>query len=144
MKKILFSILLLIMVVSLVVSGCSRSSGETEKSDAEIVAATATVQANLASIPTDVPIRADGEDFKFAAANTSITYQVLGDVDTITNYYRTELEAQGWEKRGKSPETPLGGAITLLRIKPDKNISVTIQSIPESDHVRVLITLILK
>jgi hypothetical protein len=69
---------------------------------------------------------------------------VTGDLNTIVDYYRTELETQGWTKRGNSPENPIGDAMTLLRVKPDKNISVTIQGIPESDQVRVLITIILK
>ena len=130
------------MMLALV--GCSRPTDAVEKTDEQIVAATATTQANLASLPTDVPIHPEAEVLKFAASNTSISYLVTGDVDTIANYYRTELEAQGWTKRGNSPESPIGDALTLLRVKPDKNISVTIQAIPESDQVRVLITLILK
>ncbi len=143
MKKITL-VLILIMMIVLGVTGCGRPSAETGKTADEIVAATATVQANLDSLPTDIPIHPEAETLKFAASNTSISYIVTGDVDTITNYYRSELESLEWTKRGNSPESPIGGAITILRVKPDKNISVTIQSIPESDQVRVLITLILK
>lgn len=142
MKQV--TLILLSLLLLLALTACSRSTEETSKTDAEIAAATATTQANLSSLPADVPIHPEAEMLKFAAANTSISYIVTGDVETIANYYRTEMETQGWTKRGNSPESPIGGAITLLRVKPDKNVSVTIQSIPESDQVRVLITIILK
>ncbi len=143
MKRIIPAVLL-IMIFSFVLYGCSRASEDSGKSDAEVAAATATVQANLDSLPDDVPVHPNAEELKFAAQNTNISYIVLGDLDTLVEYYRAELEGQGWTKRGNSPENPIGDALTLLRIKPDKNISVTIQGIPESDHVRVLITLIIK
>jgi len=143
MKRIITAVLF-IMVMSFVLYGCSRPSEDTGKTDSEVAAATATTQANLDSLPTDVPIHPQAEELKFAAQNTNISYIVAGGLDANVEYYRTELEAQGWTRRGNSPENPIGDALTLLRVKPDKNISVTIQGIPESDKVRVLITLILK
>ena len=128
----------------LVRMGCSRPTDEPQKTEDELFAATTTAEANLAGLPTDVPVHPNAEQLRFAASNTSISYIVTGDLDTLVAYYRSELETQGWEKRGNSPESPIGDALTLLRVKPDKNISVTIQGIPESDQVRVLITLILK
>ena len=143
MKRII-PVILFIVVMSFVLYGCGRPAEETEKSDTEIVASTATTQANLDSLPADVPIHPQAEELKFAAQNTNISYIVSGGLQANVDYYRAELEAQGWTKRVNSPENPIGDAITLLRVKPDKNISVTIQGIPESDQVRVLITLILK
>jgi hypothetical protein len=127
----------------LAIYGCAKPQEET-KTDEQIAASAATVQANIDAIPTDVPIHENAIDLKFAAGNTYISYQVPGTVDEIVEYYRTELQTLGWEKKGNSPEAPLGGALTLLRSKPDKNISVTVQSIPESENVRVLITVIAK
>jgi hypothetical protein len=123
--------------------GC-RPAEVVGKTDEQLAAATAAVQENIAALPTDVPIHPLAEKLKFAAGNTYITYEVPGGMDTIIEYYRTELAGLGWEKKGNSPETPLGGALSLLRSKSDKNISVTIQSIPESEYVRVLITVIAK
>lgn len=122
--------------------GCARTPQEQGKTDEQIAAATATVQANLDSLPDDLPIHAEAENLKFAASNTYITYEVLGTVDEIVEYYRTELQAHGWEKKNNSPEAPIGGALTLLRSKPDKNLSITVQSIPDSEYVRVLINVI--
>lgn len=133
-----------LFLLSIALSACSRPADTNTKTDEQIVAATATTQANLNSVPDSVPIRADGENFKFAANNTYITYEVLGTVDEIVTYYRTEMEARGWEKKNNSAEEPIGGALTLLRSQPDMNISVTIQSIPDSEYVRVLITVIPK
>lgn len=143
MKRIIPAVLFII-VVSFVLYGCSRPAEDTGKTDTEVAAATATTQANLASLPADVPIHPEAEEIKFAAQNTNISYIVSSGLDANVEYYRVELEAQGWTRRGNSPENPIGDAITLLRVKPDKNISVTIQGIPESEQVRVLITLILK
>lgn len=125
-----------------ILSACSRPADAPLKTDEQLAAATATAQANIANLPEGLPIREDGVNYKFAAENTYITYEVLGTVDEIVAWYRTELEANNWEKKSNSSEQPLGGALTLLRSKPEMNVSVTIQSIPESEYVRVLITVI--
>lgn len=139
MAWLLFSLLLFIFAY-----GCTPAAEESGKTDDELAAATATAQANLSALPSDLPIHANAEKLKFAAGNTYITYEVAGSVDDIVAYYRTELETQGWEKANNSPEEPFGGSLTILRSKPDKNISVTVQSIPESEYVRVLLSIIPK
>lgn len=143
MKRII-AVFIFGMVATLALYGCGRPAEEAGKTDTEVAAATATTQANLDSLPTDVPIPPEAEQLRFAAQNTNISFIITSDLDTLVNYYRAELEFQGWTKRGNSPENPIGDAITILRVKPDKNISVTIQGIPESDQVRVLITIIVK
>lgn len=133
---------LVLLFVTLAGFGCSRPETANDITDEQLIALTATAQANIEGVPPDVPIHENAVKLKFAAGNTYITYQVLGDVDTIVEYYRTEMELLGWEKKNNSADTPIGGALTLLRSKPDKNISVTIQSIPGSEYVRVLISVI--
>jgi hypothetical protein len=143
MRKLALIVFVLVLVMA-AGYGCARPVETDGRTEEQIAAVTAAVQENIETLPTDLPIHPEAEKLKFAAGNTYITYEVLGDVDTIVDYYRTELEAMGWEKRGNSPETPIGGALTILRVKPDKNVSITIQSIPSSDYVRVLINVILK
>jgi hypothetical protein len=138
MKK---RMILILIVVLLGVYGCAKPE-EQAQTDEQVAATTATVQANVDALPDDVPIAEGALNLKFAAGNTYITYEVPGTVEEIVEFYRSELLTLGWEKKGNNPEQPLGGAITLLRSKTDKNISVTVQSIPESDNVRVLITVI--
>ncbi len=135
--------LILLLLVSSMMAACSPEV-ESGPSEAEIFAATATTQANLALVPPDVPIHENAVNLRFAASNTYISYEVLGTVDEIVSYYRDTMESLGWEKRTNTNEEPIGGALTLLRVKSDKNISVTVQSIPESEYVRVLISVIFK
>ncbi|MEW6084947.1 MAG: hypothetical protein AB1607_10160 [Chloroflexota bacterium] len=137
------AVVLISILLAALIAGCSRPE-EIGKTDEQLAASTATAQANVDALPEDVPIREGALNLKFAASNTYISYEVPGTVDEVVEFYRTELQSLGWEKKGNSPESPLGGALTLLRSKPDKNISVTVQSIPDSENVRVLITVILK
>lgn len=135
---------LVLLLMSLTAYGCARRNDGPAFTEEQIAAATAAAEENIQALPTDLPIHPNAEKLKFAANNTYITYEVLGNVDEIVEYYRTELESMGWERRGNSPENPIGGALTILRVKPDKNVSVTIQAIPNSEYVRVLISVILK
>ena len=141
MKKIIVFGLVLLLV-TLAASACSKPAQAIDKTAEQIISITATAQANVEGIPPDVPIHEGALNLKFAAGNTYITYEVFGAVDTIVEYYLGELESLGWVKKNKNTETPIGGALTLLRSKPDKNISVTIQAIPGSENTRVLITVI--
>jgi hypothetical protein len=136
--------LALLLLLGLMMVACSPRVVESVASDDENTAATVTAQAYLALLPPDVPIHENAVKLKFAAGNTYISYEVLGTLDEIAAYYHDALISQGWEKNNNSNEVPIGGALTLLRSKPDKNISVTIQTIPESEYVRVLISVITK
>jgi len=133
-----------LLFISVLSYGCARSEPGVERTEDEVAAVTATAEANLSALPEDIPVYANAEKLKFAAGNTYFTYEVPGTVDEVVEFYRTELQALGWEKKNNSSEEPLGGSLTLLRSKSDKNVSVTIQGIPESEYVRVLISIILK
>lgn len=138
-------VLLLLLLTASSLAACSRETVESGPADdAAHVASTATAQANLALVPADVPIHENAVNLKFAAGNTYISYEVLGTLEDIVAYYRDTMASLGWEKRNNSNEQPIGGALTMLRSKPDANISVTIQTIPESEYVRVLISVISK
>jgi len=138
-----FGFLLLLLMFS-ILAACSREVESSAPSDTDVAAGTATALANLASLPPDIPIHDSAINLKLAAENTYISYQALGTPEDIVAYYRDALESQGWERRNNSIEEPIGGATTLLRSKTDKNISITIQSIPESEYVRILISVVLK
>ena len=133
----------ILLAVGLVVAACAPKV-ESTPSDSEVAAGTATALANLALLPSDVPIHENAINLKFAAENTYISYEVLGSLEDIVAFYRDTLNSQGWEKRNNSNEEPIGGALTMMRSKPDKNVSVTVQTIPESEYVRVLISVVSK
>lgn len=142
MKRKLSVVLILIALI-VVATACGKPDAPAAGLDeGQSAARTATAEARLASIPEDVPIMDGAENLKVGANDTYIAFEAEGTLDDVVQYYRDQLEQLGWEKRGSSPEQPIGGAQTLLRYKPEKNISVTIQSIPESTKVRVLMTLI--
>jgi hypothetical protein len=142
MKLRLVSLLLLACLI-LGMTACGGGA-QTEPEMDQSVFKTATAEARLLTIPEDVPIMEGAENLKVAANDTYIAYEVEGTLDDVVLYYRDQVEKSGWEKRGSSPENPIGGAQTLLRYKEDRNISVTIQSIPESTKVRILMTIIPK
>lgn len=141
MKMRLVSMLFLVVLV-LGMASCNRGGAQTELNEDQTQSATATAEAMLSAFPEDIPIMEGATDLKMAANDTYYAYIVEGTLEDVVLYYRDQLEQLGWEKRGSSPENPIGGAQTLLRYKPEKNISVTIQSIPESTNVRVLMTII--
>jgi len=93
--------------------------------------------------PEDVPIMEGALGLQLTADNTYIAYEVPGDVEEVKVYYQEALAELGWEQLSRA-DSGFGDSITLLRSKPATNISVTIQSIPGSPNVRVLITLIEK
>lgn len=95
-------------------------------------------------IAEDVPIIEGALELTVTGGGSSITYQAPNTtVEKMVEFYATELEARGWQ-RVNQRDSGFGDSITLLRKKPDRNISVTLQSIAGSPNVRVLITLISK
>ena len=94
-----------------------------------------------ASAQADVPIMEGAIELKITSGGNLINYQVEETtVDEVTKFYQEALAAMGWEQLSKR-DSGFGDSITLLRSKPDQNISVTIQSIAGSNNVRVMITL---
>jgi hypothetical protein len=138
--KMTFAILGLISIF--ILAACSP--GTEVQPDTQVVSRTATAEAGYSALPEDVPIHESMVNLKLAANDTYISYEALGTVEEITEFYRENLAVKGWEKRNNSNEVPIGGAITLLRSKEDANISITVQSIPDSTYVRILISVIRK
>jgi hypothetical protein len=93
---------------------------------------------------SDVPIFEGAENYKSTGNGTYISYDVPDTtVDIVIKFYQEQLLALGWEQKSKT-DTGFGQSITILRSKPDKNISVSIDTNVINNGVRVLITLIPK
>ncbi len=92
------------------------------------------------TLQDDVPMLDNPVDLKITSEGTFISYKAEATVEAATTFYQEQLEAAGWERVNKT-DSGFGDSITLLRKKPDQNISVTIQSIAGSSQVRVQITL---
>jgi hypothetical protein len=93
------------------------------------------------SVPDTVPLLEGAYDLAVTADASYIAYKASIAYDDAVAYYQAELVAQGWEQINKN-DAAFGGSTTLLRSRPEANISVTIQSVPGGeDTVRVLISL---
>lgn len=111
-----------------------------ESTDSEPAAPEATPTAEM----SDVPIYAGAEDYKTTNNGTYISYVVPNvAIADVTKFYQDELAASGWEQKNKK-DSGFGESITILRSKPDKNISVSIDINVVNNGVRVLITIIPK
>lgn len=92
------------------------------------------------TVQADVPMLDNPVDLKVTSNGTFIAYKAESTFEAATAFYQEQLEANGWERVNKN-DTGFAENITLLRKKPDQNISVTIQLIAGSTQVRVQITL---
>lgn len=140
-------ILGMFLVLSLAVSACG-GGGATEEGPAAGGGDTTTgggggapaATATEAALQEDVPILEGATDLKITSGGAVINYQVESTVAEATQFYQEQLAALGWEQLNKK-DSGFGDSITLLRSKPEQNISVTLQSIAGSTSVRVQITL---
>ena len=105
------------------------------------MAPVATVDLN--TVADDVPLMDGAVGLKVSLNGTYIAYQVASTIEEATKFYQARLADNGWEQLNKS-DSGFGDSITLLRSKPDQNISVTLQSISGSSNIRVLIVLLPK
>lgn len=152
--KLVQKIFGLFLILALAACGPAVTGGSTGGAEPPMaatetapVAAPTAVEATATpanEIADDVPIVAGALELTVSDGGSTIAYQAPNTtVEKMVEFYATELEALGWE-RVNQRDSGFGDSITLLRKKPDKNISVTLQSIAGSPNVRVLITLIRK
>jgi len=132
-------ILGMFLAVSLAVSACG-GGGATEEGPATGGGGAPAATATEAALQEDVPILEGATDLKITSGGAVINYQVESTVAEATQFYQEQLAALGWEQLNKK-DSGFGDSITLLRSKPEQNISVTLQSIAGSTSVRVQITL---
>ena len=138
MRRLKF-ILAMFLVLSLAVSACG-GGGATEEGPATGGGGAPAATATEAALQEDVPILEGATDLKITSGGAVINYQVESTVAEATQFYQEQLAALGWEQLNKK-DSGFGDSITLLRSKPEQNISVTLQSIAGSTSVRVQITL---
>lgn len=134
----------ILLVLCLVLAACGggggNSNGGSSAPDDGGVPAPTALPVVEAEVPEDVPILEGATNVSVTSGGTVIRYEASGTVEDSTKWYQDELLAAGWEQKSRT-DTGFADSITLLRSKPDQNISITIQSIPGSDSVRVQITL---
>ncbi len=96
------------------------------------------------AVAEDVPVLDGAFELVVRENGNYISYQADVPFEEAAQYYDTELAALGWERINKK-DSGFGDSITLLRKKPDKRISVTVQGVGGSGStVRVLISVTLR
>jgi hypothetical protein len=120
-----------------------ETGGETESEAGSETGEGATNPYADIGVQDDVPIMDNPIELVVTANGTYIRYKVVSTVEAASEYYKTRLEELGFSAPNKQ-DVGFGGSMTLLRSKEDKNITITLQSIPESEEIRVLISVINK
>lgn len=92
-------------------------------------------------IHPDVPIMEGADKLVVASQGAYITYEVLYTVEEVKTFYQEQLLANGWEQKNKV-DSGFGESVTIIRSKPEYNISVTAQNLAGREGTRILITLI--
>jgi hypothetical protein len=119
----------------LLAAACSAPAASPAVDDAP--AATATPGPDL---PDGVPVLDNAADLSVTADGSYIAYTAAATFDDTVAFYQDQLAANGWERINQN-DAAFGSSTTLLRARPEANISVTIQSVPGDDNaVRVLIS----
>lgn len=92
-------------------------------------------------VPDIVPIIEGATNLNITGDYSYIAYQAPDmTLEEAIAFYQAELAARGWVQKNKK-DGGVGDSITMLRTHEDYNISVTIQTIPNSTTLRVLIAL---
>jgi hypothetical protein len=128
-KNTIFCVSILILIFGL--SGCQKN----EQTALEIANATATAEGIFLSIPEDVPVMADAFDLRVSSTGNSISYRVQAKFEDVIQYYQEQTIALGWEQLGG--EQIMMESITMQRQKSDKNMSILISTVKDSDEVLV-------
>jgi hypothetical protein len=129
MKKAMLVTLILILVFGS--AGCQNQAGNSM----DAANATATALQVFDRIPEDIPVMDGAFDLKVSSSGNSVTYRVQALFEDVIRFYQEQTIAMGWGQLGG--ELIMGDSITMQRMKPDKNMSILISAIKDSDEVLV-------
>jgi hypothetical protein len=129
MKKYFLILFIAAMLVGLV--ACQDNS----ISSLENHHATATALEMTKRLPDDIPLMDGAYDLRISSSGSSITYRVQAPFEDVIQFYQDQAAAMGWEQLGG--EQVMMDSITMQRQKPDKNMSILISAVQDSDEVLV-------
>lgn len=98
----------------------------------------APAESDNGSVPGDIPIPGRNVEDLYSASNL-VSYHTNYDIPSLTQYYFSEMQENNWiiEENG----TFITESDALLHFqKPDKKVTINIQSNPVSDRYTVVIT----
>jgi hypothetical protein len=128
-KKILIVVVLLCFLYGLV--ACQNNP---ETSDGA-ASATATAQEVFLNVPEDVPVMQDAYELRVSSSGNSISYRVHAKFEDVIQFYQEQTMAMGWEQLGG--EQVMMDSITMQRQRPEKNMSILISAVQDSDEILV-------
>jgi hypothetical protein len=83
-----------------------------------------TATPDLSNVPADIPIYPEYTNFMHLS--NSIGYLAQADLQTVTQFYQTEMLNQGWTQ-SKEPITYAAAAIVLHYEKADRKVQIFIE-----------------
>jgi hypothetical protein len=129
MKKILIP--LIVLVLAFVFTACQDDS----ITSAQAANATATAQEMFTRIPSDIPVMEGAYNLRVSSSSNNVSYRVQAIFEDVIKYYQEQTVTMGWEQLGG--EQVMSDSITMQRTKPDKNMSILISAVQDSDEVLV-------
>lgn len=131
MKKLLFSLIILGLIPGL--TACQDSPAALVDGPG----ATATAQAMFNRIPDDVPVMDGAYELRVSSSGNSVSYRVQAVFEDVIRFYQDQTPAMGWEQLGG--EQIMMDSITMQRAKQDRNMSILISAVKDSNEVLVTV-----
>ena len=156
MKKKLFVILGVVVILALALSACGRSSssggedtgggntGNAQPGAANVGEGAAMPVAEDVGDewPEDVPLHPEAFDIDIARGATQLTFKVPGDIENIVAFLQEELPGFGWETE-VTPDSAIGAMATMLRQNAEgQRMSINIQYNQLGDFVTIIMAVV--
>jgi hypothetical protein len=135
MKRSIFVIWAIVLILSLTLAACSPGSGSTSQQEGgggQPVVSTQGSQPGSgeeqpgpqptqqqvvtgeAGARDDIPVMDGAREYQVMRGGASIVYEIDADIDTVVNFYQEQLPQYGWEMAGP-PDSALASIATMLR-----------------------------
>jgi hypothetical protein len=128
-KKILVCFCFLFITIGL--NACQNH----EQTSIGTANATSAAEEIFLRLPGDVPVMKDAFELRVSSSGNSISYRVQAKFEDVIKYYQDQTVAMGWEQLGG--EQIMLDSITMQRQRPDKNMSILISALQDSDEILV-------
>jgi hypothetical protein len=129
MRKTLISLFILVLISG--IAACQNNPGPS----LDVSSSTATAQEMFIRIPEDIPVMEGAYNLRVSSSGNSISYRVQAVFEDVILFYQEQTVVMGWEQLGG--EQIMSDSITMQRTKPDKNMSILISAVQDSDEVLV-------
>jgi hypothetical protein len=150
MNKKLYSLFGILIILSLVLSACGRSSsgssgntGNAQPGSANTGGDSLPVAEDVADKwPEDVPLPEGAYDIDVARGASQLNFKLPGNIEDTVAYLQEELPAYGWETE-VAPDSAVGAMATMLRANAEGHrMSINIQYNQLGDFVTITMAIV--